>query len=119
MILAIVYTTEGWATQPGAVGLRKTIASACRRKRFKAENGAEDCYGQYDILHSIWPVASDSYRCVPHPCCRDDGHQLGPSSPTREGTCSHNYPWGGTMWIHPDLLNEVSPWTMVSHKRSR
>src|SRR5436190_19241387 len=28
-------------------------------------------------------------------------------------------PGGGTMWIHPDLLDEVSPWTTVSRKKSR
>src|SRR4051812_5301363 len=28
-------------------------------------------------------------------------------------------PRGGTMWIHPDLLDEVSPWTTVSRKKSR
>ena len=28
-------------------------------------------------------------------------------------------PGGGTMWIHPDLLDEVSPWTTVSCKKSR
>src|SRR4051812_36215356 len=26
---------------------------------------------------------------------------------------------GGTMWIHPDLLDEVSPWTTVSRKEFR
>src|SRR5438270_2377138 len=26
---------------------------------------------------------------------------------------------GGTMWIHPDLLDEVIPWTTVSHKKSK
>src|SRR5438270_2940398 len=26
---------------------------------------------------------------------------------------------GGTIWIHPDLLDEVSPWTIVSRKKSR
>src|SRR3954469_13806957 len=28
-------------------------------------------------------------------------------------------PGGGTMWTHPDLLDEVSPWTTVSRKKSR
>src|SRR5436190_13473328 len=28
-------------------------------------------------------------------------------------------PGGGTMWIHPDLLDEVTPWTTVSRKKSR
>src|SRR3954466_12473269 len=26
---------------------------------------------------------------------------------------------GGTMWIHPNLLDEVTPWTTVSRKKSR
>src|SRR3954469_9626524 len=26
---------------------------------------------------------------------------------------------GGTMWIHPDLLDEISPWTTVFHRKSR
>src|SRR3954465_15310767 len=26
---------------------------------------------------------------------------------------------GGAMWIYPDLLDEVTPWTTVSHKKSR
>src|SRR3954467_3347042 len=28
-------------------------------------------------------------------------------------------PGGGAMWIHPDLLDEVSPWTTASRKKSR
>src|SRR3954471_7045728 len=72
----------------------RQTTSACRCRRPKAEDGAEDCHSQYDILHPVWPVASDSYRGVPHPCCRNEGHQLRPPSPTREGTCSHNHPWG-------------------------
>src|SRR3954462_3745610 len=36
----------------------------------------------------------DSHRSVPHPCGRNEGHQLRPPSPTREGSCSHNHPWG-------------------------
>src|SRR4051812_34059069 len=27
-------------------------------------------------------------------------------------------PGGGAMWIHPDLLDEVTPWTTVSRKKS-
>src|SRR3954463_12839529 len=77
----------------------RQTTSACRRRRSKAENRAEDCHSQYDILHPVWPVASDSHRGVSHPCCRNEGHQLGPPSPTREGTCSHNNPWG---WYNVD-----------------
>src|SRR4051812_48183853 len=28
-------------------------------------------------------------------------------------------PGGGAIWIHPDLLDEVTPWTTVSRKKSR
>src|SRR5256886_7216699 len=28
-------------------------------------------------------------------------------------------PGGGTMWIHPDLLDEVIPWTTVSRRKSK
>ena len=27
--------------------------------------------------------------------------------------------WGGTMWIHPDLLDEVTLWITVARKKSR
>src|SRR5204863_2064297 len=28
-------------------------------------------------------------------------------------------PGGGAMWIHPELLDEVTPWTTISRKKSR
>src|SRR4051812_48023546 len=36
-----------------------------------------------------------------------------------KGLVCTTIPVGGTMWIHPDLLDEVSPWTTVSRKESR
>src|SRR4051812_44285410 len=56
---------------------------------------------------------------MPYPGRRDEDHQLRLSSPVREGTCFSAYPWGWTMWIHPDLLDEILSWTTVSRKKSR
>src|SRR5204863_1665887 len=67
----------------------------------------------------VRPVTSDSYRSVPHPCCRNEGHQLRPPSPTEKGLVRTTLLGGGAMWIHPDLLDEVTPWTAVSRKKSR
>src|SRR3954463_4636039 len=44
------------------------------------------------------------------------------SNPHRQqekGLVRTTLPGGGTMWIHPDLLEEVTPWTTVSRKKSR
>src|SRR3954470_21312356 len=44
------------------------------------------------------------------------------SDPHRQqenGLVRTTLPGGGAIWIHPDLLDEVTPWTMVSHKKSR
>src|SRR5436190_20422222 len=44
------------------------------------------------------------------------------SDPYRQqekGLIRTTIPGGGTMWIHPDLLDEVAPWTTVSRKKSR
>src|SRR3954468_12681151 len=43
------------------------------------------------------------------------------SDPYRQqvkGLVSTPIPGGGTMWIHPDLLDDVRPWTKISHKKS-
>src|SRR4051812_20883690 len=56
---------RGWVTNQELLVSKRKTASARRRGRFKTENGVEDCHGQYDILHSVWPVASDSYSGVP------------------------------------------------------
>src|SRR3954462_11043009 len=44
------------------------------------------------------------------------------SDPRRQqekGLVRTTIPGGGTMWIHPDLLDEVTPWTTVSRGKSR
>src|SRR5436189_1677119 len=44
------------------------------------------------------------------------------SNPHRQqekGLVSTPIPGGGTMCMCPDLLNDVHPWTTVSHKKSR
>src|SRR4051812_898410 len=44
------------------------------------------------------------------------------SDPYRQqekGLIRTTLPRGGTMWIHPDLLDEVTPWTKVFRKKSR
>src|SRR5436189_6385723 len=93
MILATVCNTGVEPPNQELLVFERQTTSARRCGCFMIENGAKDCHGQYDILHSVWPVASDSYSDVPHPYSQDKGHQLRPSSPTREGTCSHDYPW--------------------------
>src|SRR3954467_633053 len=42
-----------------------------------------------------------------------------PHRQQEKGLVRTTLPGGGAMWIHPDLLNEVTPWTTVSHKGSR
>src|SRR3954465_331047 len=44
------------------------------------------------------------------------------SDPHRQqenGLVRTTIPGGGTMWIHPDLLDEVIPWTTVSRRKSK
>src|SRR4051812_11183516 len=44
------------------------------------------------------------------------------SDPHRQqenGLVHTTIPGGGAMWIHPDLLDEVIPWTTVFRKKSR
>src|SRR3954470_19995452 len=42
-----------------------------------------------------------------------------PHHQQEKGLVRTTIPGGGIMWIHPDLLDEVTPWTTVSHKESR
>src|SRR5438270_4648717 len=37
-----------------------------------------------------------------------------PPRPQKKGLVHTTLPGGGAMWIHPDLLDEVTPWTTVS-----
>ena len=42
-----------------------------------------------------------------------------PHRQQEKGLVSIPVPGGGRIWIHPELLNEVSPWTTISRKKSR
>src|SRR4051812_46923385 len=42
-----------------------------------------------------------------------------PHHQQEKGLVRTTIPGSGAMWIHPDFLNEVTPWTPVSHKKSR
>src|SRR5213075_2331780 len=42
-----------------------------------------------------------------------------PHRQQEKGLVRTTIPGGGIMCIHPDLLDEVSPWTTVSRKKSR
>ena len=42
-----------------------------------------------------------------------------PHHQQEKGLVSTPIPGGGTKWIHPDLLDDVHPWTTVSRKKSR
>src|SRR3954469_9298285 len=42
-----------------------------------------------------------------------------PHHQREKGLVRTTIPVGGTMWIHPDLLDEVTPWTTVACKKSR
>src|SRR3954464_8493737 len=42
-----------------------------------------------------------------------------PHRQQEKGLVRTTLPRGGAMWIHPDLLDEVIPWTPVARKKSR
>ena len=42
-----------------------------------------------------------------------------PHRQQEKGLVRTTLPEGGAMWIHPDLLDEVTPWTPVALKKSR
>src|SRR3954467_1388976 len=42
-----------------------------------------------------------------------------PHRQQEKGLVRTTLPGGGAMWIHPDLLDEVTPWTMVPRKKSK
>src|SRR3954465_11843745 len=42
-----------------------------------------------------------------------------PHHQQEKGLVRTTIPGGGAMWIHPDLLDEHTPWTPVSRKKSR
>src|SRR4051812_34528092 len=58
---------------------------------------------------AVYPIPAVEMRVINS----DPHHQQ------EKGLVRTTLPGGGTMWIHPDLLDEVSPWTTVSRKKSR
>src|SRR3954465_12535562 len=58
---------------------------------------------------AVFPIPAVKMRVI-----NSDPHRQ-----QEKGLVCTTIPGGGTMWIHPDLLEEVTPWTMVSHKKSR
>src|SRR3954462_9346465 len=58
---------------------------------------------------TVYPIPAVEMRIINS----DPHHQQ------EKGLVSTPIPGGGTMWIHPDLLDEVSPWTTVFRKKSR
>src|SRR4051812_23320335 len=58
---------------------------------------------------AVFPIPAIEMRII-----NSDPHRQ-----QEKGLVSTPLPGGGTMWIHPDLLDDVRPWTIVSHKKSR
>src|SRR3954462_3052667 len=57
---------------------------------------------------SVYPIPAVEMRVINS----DPHHQQ------EKGLVRTTIPEGGAMWIHPDLLDEVTPWTKVSRKKS-
>src|SRR3954469_10574670 len=57
----------------------------------------------------VYPIPAVEIRVI-----NSDPHRQ-----QEKGLVRTTIPGGGTMWIHPNLLDEVSPWTTVSRKKSR
>src|SRR3954465_15081794 len=58
---------------------------------------------------AVYPIPAVEMRVINS----DPHHQQ------EKGLVRTTLPGGGAMWIHPDLLDEVTPWTAVSRKKSR
>src|SRR3954466_9416967 len=58
---------------------------------------------------AVYPIPAVKMRVINS----DPHHQQ------EKGLVRTTIPRGGAMWIHPDLLDEVTPWTTVSRKKSR
>ena len=58
---------------------------------------------------AVYPIPAVEMRVI-----NSDPHRQ-----QEKGLVRMTIPGGGTMWIHPDLLEEVAPWTTVSRKKSR
>src|SRR3954462_8663422 len=58
---------------------------------------------------AVYPIPAVEMRVI-----NSDPHRQ-----QEKGLVRTTIPGGRTMWIHPDLVNEVTPWTTASHKRSK
>src|SRR3954469_13578051 len=58
---------------------------------------------------AVYPIPAVEMRII-----NSDSHRQ-----QEKGLDRTTLPGGGAMWIHPDLLDEVTPWTAVSRKKSR
>src|SRR3954466_7516047 len=58
---------------------------------------------------AVYPIPAIEMRVI-----NSDPHRQ-----QEKGVVRTTIPGGGTIWIHPDLLDEVAPWTTVSRKESR
>src|SRR4051812_1908325 len=58
---------------------------------------------------TVYPIPAVEMRVI-----NSDPHRQ-----REKGLVRTTIPGGGAMWIHPDLLDEVTPWTKVSRKKSR
>src|SRR3954463_1652169 len=58
---------------------------------------------------AVYPIPAVEIRII-----NSDPHRQ-----QEKGLVRTTIPGGGAMWIHPDLFDEVTPWTTVSRKESR
>src|SRR5438270_5502028 len=58
---------------------------------------------------AVYPIHAVEMRII-----NSDPHRQ-----REKGLVRTTLPGGGAMWIHPDLLDEVTPWTAISRKKSR
>src|SRR3954470_6501606 len=58
---------------------------------------------------TVYPIHAGEMRVI-----NSDPHRQ-----QEKGLVRTTIPGGGTMWIHPDLLDEVTPWSKISQKKSR
>src|SRR3954467_2401469 len=58
---------------------------------------------------AVYPIPAVEMRII-----NSDPHRQ-----QEKGLVRTTLPGGGAMWIHPDLLDEFTPWTPVSRKKSR
>src|SRR4051812_21057579 len=67
-------------------------------------------FGQSPLTPTaVYPVPAIEMRVI-----NSDPHRQ-----QEKGLVRTTIPEGGIMWIHPDLLDEVTPWTTVSRKESK